>query len=87
MRKQIELLSIVAFFGLFATANAQAPSSSTVGTTFDGTYRFVSSTKVNDMYTSYNGQMGRCPDRKPGPLHSAGGHVDYTAATGYRLKG
>lgn len=87
MRKQIELLSIVGFFGLLAAANAQAPSSSTAGTTFDGTDQFVSSTKVNDMYTLYNGQMGRCPDRKPGPLHIAGGRADYTAATGYRLEG
>jgi hypothetical protein len=69
MRRQIGLLSMIGFFGLLAAANAQAPSSSSAGASFDGTYRPVSSTKVNDMYTSYNGQMGRCPDRKPGPLH------------------
>jgi len=87
MRRQIGLLSMIGFFGLLAAANAQAPSSSSAGASFDGTYRLASSTKVNDMYTSYNGHMGRCPDRKPGPLHIAGGRVDYSAATGYRFEG
>jgi hypothetical protein len=47
MRKQVGLLSIVGFFGLFAAANAQAPSSSTAGTPFYGTYQLVSLTRVN----------------------------------------
>jgi hypothetical protein len=87
MRSRLGLVSIVSLSGLLATANAQAASSSTLGASFDGTYRLVSSTKVNDMYTSYNGQMGRCPDRKPGPLHVMGGRVHYTTATGYRFEG
>jgi hypothetical protein len=87
MRKQVGLQSIVGFFGLLAAANAQPPSSSAAGASFDGTYRLISSTKVNDMYTSYNGQMGRCPDRKPGPVHIMGGRAHYTTATGYRLEG
>jgi hypothetical protein len=52
MPKQIGLASIVGFFGFLAAANAQAASPSTPGAPFDGTYRVVSSTKVNDMYTS-----------------------------------
>jgi hypothetical protein len=87
MRKQIGLISAVGFSGLFAAANAQAPSSSTAGTTFDGTYRFVSSTKVNEMYTSYNGQTVQCPNRRAGPLHIVDGRVHYATSTGYRLAG
>jgi hypothetical protein len=47
----------------------------------------VSSTKTNQMYTSYNGHSALCPNRKPGPLHIVGGRVHYTAATGYRFGG
>ena len=39
------------------------------------------------MYTSYNGQSGMCPNRKPGPLHIAGGSVHYKGPTGYRFGG
>jgi hypothetical protein len=87
MPKQIGLASIVGFFGFLAAANAQVASPSTPGAPFDGTYRLVSSTKVNEMYTSYNGHSAQCPSRKPGPLHIVGGSVDYTTATGYRLAG
>ena len=87
MGKRIGLLGVVGFFGLLATANAQTPSPPAAGASFDGTYRFVSSAKVNPTYTSRNGQMGFCPDRRPGPLHVANGRVRYTAATGYRLTG
>jgi len=78
---------VVGFFGLLATANAQTPSAPAAGASFDGTYRFVSSAKVNPTYTARNGQMGFCPDRRPGPLHVANGQARYTAATGYRLTG
>jgi hypothetical protein len=87
MLNQVGLLSIVGFFGLLAAAAAQTPSAPTAGMAFDGTYRFVSSAKVNPMYTSYNGQMGICPTRKPGPLHIVGSRVHYTTATGYRVGG
>ena len=87
MGKRIGLLGVVGFFGLLATANAQTPSPPAPRASFDGTYRFVSSAKVNPTYTSRNGQMGFCPDRRPGPLHVANGQVRYTAATGYRLTG
>ena len=87
MGKRIGFLGVVGFFGLLATANAQTPSPPAPGTSFDGTYRFVSSAKVNPTYTTRNGQMGFCPDRRPGPLHVAKGRVRYTGATGYRLTG
>jgi hypothetical protein len=87
MQKQIGLLFTVGFFGLLTAANAQTAPSATTGATFDGTYRLVSSTNVNDMYTSYNGHSAMCPHRKPGPLHIVGGRAHYTTPTGYRLGG
>jgi hypothetical protein len=87
MRTQIGLLSVVGFFGLLAAADAQSLSALPAGTAFDGTYRFVSSTKVNAMYTSPNGSMLLCPDRIPGPLTIAQGQARYTTASGNRLEG
>jgi hypothetical protein len=84
---RIGLLGVVGFFGLLAAANAQAPSPAAAGASFDGTYRFVSSARVNQTYTTRNGQMGQCPDRRAGPLHVANGRARYTTATGYRLRG
>ena len=86
MRRRIGLLSIVGFFGLVTAADAQTPSS-TAGAPFDGTYRFVSSAKVNQTYTARNGRMGPCADRRAGPLHVAKSLARYTTATGYRLTG
>jgi hypothetical protein len=83
MRRQIGLLWIVGFFGLLAAADAQTPSSSP----FNGTYRLVSSAKVNETYTAKGGQMAQCPARRAGPLHIAMGRAHYTSATGYRLQG
>jgi hypothetical protein len=87
MPKQIGLVSIVGLMGLLAAANAQTAPSAAGVTAFDGKYRLVSSVKVNDMYTAYNGQMGMCPVRKPGPLHIVEGRVHYAATTGYRFDG
>jgi hypothetical protein len=87
MRRQIGLLSLVGTFGLLGAAVAQTPSPPAVGAAFDGTYRFVSSAKVNATYVARNGQMGPCPDRRAGPLHVVKGKAHYTNATGYRLTG
>jgi len=87
MRRQIGLLSIVGFFGLLATADAQAPPAAAAGTRFDGTYRSVSSTKVNPMSMSSKGDMAPCPDRTPGPLTIAQGQARYTTQTGHELQG
>ena len=81
MPRPIGLLSIVGFFGLLAVANAQTAPAPTA---FDGTYRPVSWTKANAMYTDKTGRTAPCPDRRPGPLHIANGDVRYTTAGGYR---
>jgi len=86
MRRQIVLLWIVGFFGFVAAADAQTPSP-TAGAPFDGTYRFVSSAKVNKLYTTKKGQTAQCPDRIPGPLTIVRGQARYSSATGYRLRG
>jgi hypothetical protein len=48
---------------LTAQADAHPPSALTAGRTFDGTYQFVSSAKVNPMFTSSKGDMAPFPDR------------------------
>ncbi len=50
MRRSIGMLGIVGFFGALAAVNAQAQPASTAGTAFDGTYRFVSSARLNATY-------------------------------------
>jgi hypothetical protein len=90
MRRWIGLWWIVGSFGLAAAANAQSPSTAGApfaGASFDGTYRFVSSARVNQMFTTQRGQTAQCPDRYPGPLKIVHGEARYTSATGYRLKG
>jgi hypothetical protein len=87
MSKPIGLLSIVGFLGLLASANAQTAPPTTGGTPFDGTYQLVSSTRANAMATEVTGQMTRCPDRTPGPLHIVGGRADFTTDTGNQLTG
>jgi hypothetical protein len=87
MRRWIGSLALAAFFGLLAAADAQAPSPSTARGPFDGTYRFVSSAKLNATYVTRNGRTGPCPDRRAGPLHVANGKARYTTATGYKLRG
>jgi len=87
MRGQIGLLSIVGFFGLLATADAQTLSAGTAGPAFDGTYQAASSAKVNSMYIEQKGNMIPCPDRMPGPLTIVQGRARYTSDSGYRLRG
>jgi hypothetical protein len=84
MKKQIGLLAVAGFFGLAAAANAQALAAPTSGA-FDGTYHFVSSTKLNETYTTRGGSMGHCPERKPGPLHVVAGKAHYTTGSGRRI--
>ena len=84
MKKSVVLLPIVGAFGLIGSAGAQAPSA--VGPSFDGAYRVVSAKRVNQLYTSYNGQSAQCPDRTPESLHIMRGRPHYTTATGYRLR-
>lgn len=87
MPRQIGLLSIVGFFGLLATANAQTVSALPAGQAFDGTYQPVSSAKVNQMYTAEKGNMAVCPDRMPGPLTIVQSQARYTDASGDPVDG
>ncbi len=65
MYKAVGLLWIAGFFGSVAAADAQTPSPPAATTQFDGTYAFVSATKVNETYTTRPGnRIGQCPDRK-----------------------
>ena len=87
MLRQIGLVWIVAFVGSFSAAGAQTPPPSTAGAAFDGTYALVSSARVNQTFMTRKGQVGQCPDRRPGPLTVARGRARYKSATGYRLRG
>jgi hypothetical protein len=86
MEKRIGLLSIVGFFGFLAVVHAQTPTAATAGR-FDGTYRFVSSAKVNQTYVTKGGQLGACDERVPGPLTVVQGRARYTSGTGRQLEG
>jgi hypothetical protein len=86
MRRRASVLAIVGFFGLIAAAGAQNPPSTARGP-FDGTYRLVSSARVNQLYTTKKGLTAQCPERAPGPLKISQGRARYTSATGYRLRG
>lgn len=69
MQNGIGWLGLVACFGLGVAADAQTPSSQTAGSQFDGTYAFVSSTKLTEMFTvPSTGRMRPCPDWEVGPL-------------------
>ena len=70
MGKSIGWSWLVGFFGLAVAADAQTPLSQTAGPQFDGTYPFVSSTKLTQMFTvSQTGRMNPCPDWTAGPLN------------------
>jgi hypothetical protein len=84
MQKSIGWLGIIGFVGLLDAANAQTPGA---GAAFDGTYRLVSSARVNATYVDRNGRSGPCPDRRAGPLHIENGRIRYTTATGYKIRG
>ncbi len=86
MRTRIGLVGIVAFVASLAAANAQTPPPST-GAAFDGTYRLVSSARVNQTFMTRKAQVGQCPDRRPGPLTIVQGQARYKSATGYPLVG
>jgi hypothetical protein len=87
VRRQIGLISIIGLFGSLAVADAQTPPPSTAGAAFDGKYRLVSSARVNQTFMTRKGQVGQCPDRRPGPLTVMQGRAQYKSATGYPLQG
>ena len=77
----------IGLFGSVAVANAQTAPPAAVGSSYDGTYRLVSSANENATYTSRKGQTGPCPSRRAGPLHIENGRARYNSATGYRVRG
>lgn len=81
MRKGILWLSVVGFFGLLASANAQTPQPSTAGTQFDGKYAFASSTKLNETFTAWGGRLHQCADRIAGPLTIESGQARYSGSS------
>ncbi len=87
MRRHIGLFLTIGLFASLAAADAQAPPPATAGAAFDGTYRLVSSARVNQTYMTRKAQVGQCPDRRPGPLTITQGQARYKSATGYRVRG
>jgi hypothetical protein len=70
-------LSLLGFLGLAVAADAQTPLSQPAGPQFDGTYAFVSSTKLTEMFTvASTGRMRPCPDREAGPLTNRKGSAE-----------
>jgi hypothetical protein len=68
MTKSNGWLAIGGISSLFATAEAQTLALSTAMTAFDGTYAFVSSTRVTETYMNVTGRMGQCPEGRAGSL-------------------
>jgi hypothetical protein len=82
MQKGIGWLGLVACFGLTAATDAQIPLSQTAGSQFDGTYAFVSSTKLTEMFTvPSTGRMRPCPDWEVGPLTIVRGQGWFSSAS------
>jgi hypothetical protein len=78
MTKSNGWLGIGGIFSLFATAEAQTLALSTATTAFDGTYAFVSATRVNE--TNPNGI--HCPERRAGSLTIVNGQARLAAFEG-----
>jgi hypothetical protein len=77
MSVRIGLLSIAGLLGLLASAEAASP--------FDGTYQLYSSTKITESFVSRGGNVGFCPDRKPGALTVVDGRARYISESGANL--
>jgi hypothetical protein len=81
VQKHIGRLWIAGFFGSLAIADAQTPPSPTASTQFDGTYAFVSGTKVNETFfaprTEHILRCGNYP--KGGPLTIMNGQARFSA--------
>jgi hypothetical protein len=93
MDKVIGLLCIIASFGLLAAANAQTSSPPTPNTQFDGTYAFISATRVNETYAvPGSNRIGQCggtakANRLRAPLTIANGQAQYTDVNSHQFEG
>jgi len=84
MQKGVGWLSVVGIFGFTAAAMAQTPPAQPLVTKYDGTYAFVSSTKVHETYlTTGTTRLGQCPDLRPrSPFTVVNGHAKFNLQEG-----
>jgi hypothetical protein len=84
MQKHFVWLWVVGFFGLVVATDAQTPSPPAANTQFDGTYAFVSSTRVNETYTvTGSNRFGQCGKmRRLGPLTIVNGQARFSGGGG-----
>jgi hypothetical protein len=93
MQKHVGWLWIVGSFGLVAAAIAQTASPPAPNTQLDGTYAFVSGTKLNESYINTPmTHVCRCLEYKCGPLAIVNGQARYmamggTSGTDYQVEG
>jgi len=88
MQKHIGWLWIVGLFGFVVAADAQTASPPAATTQFDGTYAFVSSTRVIETYTvTGSNRVGQCGKmRRVGPLTIVNGQARFSSgASGQNL--
>jgi hypothetical protein len=82
-------LSLACLLTLVTVAGAQTPQTPAAGgAQIDGTYKFVSATKVNASYGTATGRMGQCGAlRRVGPLMIANGQARYTSGASNLFEG
>jgi hypothetical protein len=69
MQRHIAWLWIVGFFGLVSAANAQTSSPTTANTQYDGAYKLISATSVNETWVSPGTEHTfPCGYQRGGPL-------------------
>jgi hypothetical protein len=84
MHKRIDSLWLVLTVGFATAAMAQTGPVQSPVTKYDGTYAFVSSTKVHETYlTTGTTRLGHCPDLRPrGPFSVVNGHAKFNLQEG-----
>jgi hypothetical protein len=84
MQKRGGWLWVIGTLGYAAAAIAQTPPAQPPITKYDGTYAFVSSTKLNETYfATGTNRIGRCGDlQKVGSLIVRDGHARYNLLNG-----
>jgi hypothetical protein len=82
-----EVTSIIGSFAMLIAANTQAVSQTSGASPFDGAYTLVSSTSLVQTSVTRSGDMGTCPEMKPGMLNISEGQVSYVTPSGRQLAG